>query len=84
MGDRGADSNRAKFTLTCGMADKRIVATGVIGAIVAALCCATPVLLPVIAALGLSAAAGYLDFVLLTAILVFVAVAIYGLTRRRA
>ena len=64
------------------MADRRLVATGLLGAAVAAICCATPFLVPVLTALGLAAASGYLDVILLPAIVIFLAIAIYGLRRR--
>jgi mercuric ion transport protein len=66
------------------MADKRFVATGIIGGIAAALCCFTPLLVSLLAAVGLSALIGGLDYVLLPAMAFFVAVLIYGLVRRQA
>jgi mercuric ion transport protein len=64
------------------MSRTRLIATGAIGALVAALCCATPILAVLLAAVGLSALTGYLDYVLLPAIAIFIAIAVYGFTRR--
>jgi mercuric ion transport protein len=61
------------------MSQTKLIATGFIGAIVAALCCATPVLVVMLGAVGLSAVARY---VLFPAIVVFVALGIYGLLRQ--
>ena len=57
---------------------------GVVGAVVAALCCFTPVLAVVLGAVGLSAAVGWLDAVLVPALLVFLGVTCYALWKRRS
>jgi len=54
------------------MKDK-FLTTGIVGTIVAAICCFTPLLAWSPAAIGLSAELAYLDFVLLPALIVFVA-----------
>jgi len=64
------------------MLDKRLVATGVIGVVVAALCCFTPLLIALFGAIGLSAIVGKLDYVLLPAMAIFFAVLIYGIAKR--
>jgi mercuric ion transport protein len=65
------------------MTRTKLIATGAIGAVVAAVCCATPILAVVLAAVGLSAVTGYLDYVLLAAIAICIGVMIYGLTKRK-
>jgi mercuric ion transport protein len=65
------------------MTRTKLIATGAIGAVVAAVCCATPILAVVLAAVGLSAVPGYLDYVLLAAIAICIGVMIYGLTKRK-
>jgi mercuric ion transport protein len=55
---------------------------GIIGTVIAALCCFTPVLAVLFAVVGLSAVVGYLDYVLLPALAVFVLITIYALIRR--
>ncbi len=67
------------------MNDKRLLKTGVIGSVIMALCCVTPVLVLLFGALGLSALVGYLDYVLLPALAGFLAITGYALwIRRRA
>jgi mercuric ion transport protein len=55
----------------------------VIGTIFVALCCFTPVLVVLFGVVGLSAVVGYLDYVLLPALLFFVVLTIYALWRRQ-
>jgi mercuric ion transport protein len=63
--------------------DSRLVKVGLIGTVVAALCCFTPLLVVLLGAVGLGAVTGYLDYVLLPALIVFGAILAYGLWRRR-
>jgi len=64
---------------------RRILRTGIVGSVIVALCCFTPVLALLLGVLGLSAAVGWLDFVLLPALAAFLAITGYGLwTRSRA
>ncbi len=65
------------------MDERKLLGVGVVGAVVAAICCFTPLLVGLLAAVGLSAAVGYLDYVLLPALVVFVGIAIYALIRQR-
>ena len=60
-----------------------LLSLGILGTVAAALCCFTPVLVAVLGAVGLSASIGYLDYVLLPAIVVFVGIVIYALVRRK-
>ncbi|NCO18557.1 MAG: mercury resistance system transport protein MerF [Gammaproteobacteria bacterium] len=53
--------------------------TGIAGTVIAALCCFTPVLVLLLGVVGLSAWIGWLDYVLMPALLVFVGIAIYAL-----
>jgi mercuric ion transport protein len=64
------------------MEDATLVRTGIIGAVVAALCCFTPVLVVLLGALGLSALTGYLDVVIMPALAFFVGLIVYALYRR--
>jgi len=50
---------------------------------IAALCCVTPILLILLGAVGLGALTGYLDYVLVPALVVFVGITIYALQKRR-
>lgn len=62
---------------------KTLITVGVVGTVVAALCCFTPVLFLLLGAIGLSALTGYLDYVLLPALAVFVGLTAWALWRNR-
>lgn len=61
----------------------RLLSTGIIGTVIAAICCFTPVLVILLSAIGLSAVVGYLDFALLPALALFIAITGYALWRRK-
>ncbi|MEO0383183.1 MAG: mercury resistance system transport protein MerF [Pseudomonadota bacterium] len=61
----------------------RLLSIGIIGTVIAAICCFTPLLVWLLSAVGLSAAIGVLDFVLLPALAVFILITGYALWRRR-
>ena len=63
--------------------DRTLVRTGLIGAVVAAICCATPLLVLALGALGVGGAALWLDWLLIPALFGFVALAGLGLYRQR-
>ena len=63
--------------------DNKLLSTGIIGTVIAALCCFTPILVVVLGAGGLSAWLGWLDYVLFPALAVFITLTIYGLYRRQ-
>ncbi|MEQ8342133.1 MAG: mercury resistance system transport protein MerF [Marinovum algicola] len=63
--------------------DDRLLKYGLIGTVLVALCCFTPVLLVLLGAVGLSGMLGWLDFVLLPALAVFVGITLYALWRRQ-
>jgi K+ transporter len=56
---------------------------GIGGSIFAALCCVTPILVVLLGVVGLGALTGYLDYVLLPALVVFVGITIYALQKRQ-
>ena len=64
------------------MNHKKMFRTGLIGAAVSALCCFTPLLVVLSSAVDLSAVIGYLDYVLLPALVVFVGITVYALYLR--
>ena len=69
------------------MNDKNLLRTGIVGSVIVALCCVTPVLviaLGALGALGLAAIVGWLDFVLFPMLAVFLGLTGYALYRRRA
>ena len=63
--------------------DRELIATGIVGTVIAALCCFTPVLVVLLGAVGLSAWLGWLDYVLLPALAFFVALTVYAVWRRQ-
>ena len=66
-----------------GQSDRKLIATGIVGTVIAALCCFTPVLVVLLGAVGLSAWLGWLDYVLLPALAFFVALTAYAVWRRQ-
>jgi ABC-type amino acid transport system permease subunit len=62
---------------------KRLLWTGLIGSGVVALCCVTPILVLLLGVIGLGAITGYLDYVLLPALAVFLGLAVYAGARKR-
>ena len=65
------------------MNPKSLLKVGVVGTVIAALCCFTPVLVILFGAVGLAAVVGYLDIVLLPALAFFVLLTVYALWRRK-
>lgn len=65
------------------MADKKMLWTGIIGSVIAAICCATPILVISLGAVGLSAWVAGLDFVLLPALAIFLALTGYALWKQK-
>ena len=65
------------------MTNNALLATGLIGTIVVALCCFTPILVVLLGIVGLSALVGWLDVVLFPALAFFIGLTIYALWRRQ-
>lgn len=65
------------------MDNRTLLRTGIAGSVIAALCCATPILVILFGVLGLSAWVGWLDYVLIPALVVFIGITAYALHRRR-
>ena len=64
------------------MNDKRLLRTGIVGTVIAALCCFTPLLVVLLGAVGLSAALGWLDYVLFPALAFFIGLTGFAVYRR--
>ena len=62
---------------------ERLLKVGIVGMVVTAICCFTPVLVILMGAIGLSWITGYLDLVLVPALGVFVLLIGIGLWRKR-
>lgn len=65
------------------MNDSALIKTGLVGAVIAAICCATPILVIALGAVGLSALTGYLDYVLLPVLALCVGMIAFGEYKRR-
>ena len=65
------------------MTDSALLKTGLIGTVIAALCCFTPILVILLGAVGLSAVVVWLDLVLFPALAFFIALTAYALWRRQ-
>ena len=63
--------------------DRRLLATGIVGTVIAALCCFTPVLALLFGLVGMSAVLGWADVVLLPALGFFIGLTIYAVWRRQ-
>lgn len=64
------------------MLQDKAVRFGVMGTVVTALCCFTPLLVLLLTGVGIGWAIGYLDYVLLPALISFVGLTVYALHRR--
>ena len=62
---------------------KTLVRLGVVGTVLVALCCFTPILVIGLGVVGLSALTGYLDVVLLPALAAFIGLTLYAVWRKR-
>jgi mercuric ion transport protein len=62
--------------------DRKLLATGIAGTVIAALCCFTPVLVMLLGAVGLSAVLGWIDYVLFPALAFFIGLTIYAFARK--
>ena len=61
--------------------DRRLLITGIIGSVIAALRCFTPFLAVLFGLVGLSAVLGWIDIVLLPALAFFIGLTIYAVWR---
>ena len=66
------------------MTNGALLRVGIVGTIIAALCCFTPVLVVLLGLVGLSAVVGVLDYVLLPVLVIFIAITGYALWKRKA
>lgn len=65
------------------MDNRTLLRAGIAGTVVAAVCCATPALVILLGAVGLSAWVGGLDYVVVPALVAFIGVTAYALNRQR-
>jgi len=62
--------------------NNKLLGAGIVGIVIAALCCFTPVLVILFGVVGLSALVGTLDYVLLPALVFFLGLTVYAVYRR--
>ena len=62
--------------------ENKLLKIGIVGTIIAAICCFTPALVILLGAVGLSAWLGWLDIVLLPAPAIFLVITGYALWKR--
>lgn len=65
------------------MKDSTVLKTGVIGSVIAAICCFTPALVLLLGTVGLTAWLAWLDYVLLPMLVLFLGLTAYGLVLRQ-
>ena len=65
------------------MSDRTLITTGLVGGLIAAICCATPLLAVVFGAVGLTAWLANADYVLIPALIICLALIGFGFYRRR-
>ena len=59
-----------------------LLGVGLGGTVLVALCCFTPVLVILLGSVGLAALTGYLDYVLLPALALFIGLTVYAVWRK--
>jgi hypothetical protein len=62
---------------------KTLLRVSVIGTVLVALCCFTPILVILLGTLGLATLTGYLDYVLLPALAFFIGLTLYAIWRKK-
>jgi len=65
------------------MKERALILTGTVGTIVAAICCFTPVLVIGLGVAGLAAWVGWIDYVVVPALVISMLILGYGLVLRR-
>jgi len=61
--------------------DKKLLYTGIAGTVITAICCFTPVLVIAFTVLGIAGVVGYLDYVLLPLLALFLGLTAYAAWR---
>ncbi len=64
------------------MKNTTIMKTGIVGSVIAAICCASPVLVIALGAVGMSAWLGWIDYALLPTLVIFLCMTAYALLQR--
>ena len=61
----------------------KLVTFGAIGTLIAALCCFTPILVVILTSVGLATWLGWLDYLLLPMLALFIGLTVFALCRNR-
>ncbi|WP_371018891.1 mercury resistance system transport protein MerF [Pseudalkalibacillus sp. JSM 102089] len=64
------------------MKRNKTLITGVVGTIIALICCTTPVLAILLGTVGLGALTGYLDYVLIPALVLFILITFFSFRKK--
>lgn len=59
--------------------NKKLLKVGIVGTVLSALCCFTPILVVIFSLVGLGAAVAWLDSILIPTLVFFIGVSIYAL-----
>ncbi|MBC8267509.1 MAG: mercury resistance system transport protein MerF [Rhodospirillaceae bacterium] len=66
------------------MENRTLIKTGIVGSVISMICCFTPLLVVLLGGIGLSAWLGWLDYLLLPALVGFLALTGLGLWRLKS
>lgn len=66
------------------MSNRSLLRTGIVGTVLTAICCFTPVLVILFGALGVAAWLGWIDLVLFPLLAAFIALTVFALRKRSA
>ncbi|MCA0987161.1 mercury resistance system transport protein MerF [Guptibacillus algicola] len=64
------------------MSSSKTLLSGIIGTIITIICCTSPVLVILLGAIGLGAFTGYLDYVLIPTLVIFLSITIVSYRKR--
>jgi mercuric ion transport protein len=81
--DEKPDAGSQRAQGVTGMRDRTLITTGVVGSLIAAICCATPLLAILFGAVGLTAWLAKADYILIPVLIICLALVGFGLYRRR-
>src|SRR5262249_28433872 len=81
--DDGGGISFCAAELNPAMRDRTLITTGAISAVLAAICCMTPLVVVVFGAVGLTAWLAKADYVLIPGLILCLALVAFGLYRRR-
>lgn len=66
------------------MNEYKLLQIGIVGSVIVALCCFTPLLIVLLGFVGISVALGWIDYVLFPALLFFIGLTAFALWKRQS